>query len=412
MGRDSNFNPVDAARKKEKQKDLKRNRDLRKQHREAALKKMTSMEIQQEIDRINGLERRGLADQHQLQRRKKLQEELTEARNRDEVKIDEKTGKLQGSRYSRYSFLISSLSYVYFQARRAEERKKAAEQQTVVVKGLEDIVGSEKKEEEKDSKERQDEKQNHTRITDDACASPVNNQQLLSSHPLPRHLRPWLEAPPGLKRPPYQPTLIQQQRSHYTTTQISPQSYHQYTAQNQLSTPSQLITKDDIIHIPMPDKTVRGSAKTADYTAYTPPPPSQPRSHPRYPSHAVPEEEIDPMDPNPETARDYKHKKYNRGNNQQLPNIADQTTTTSSSLPTSQTQIATTTTTTTGITRSLPTPTFIPTSVLVRNRVTSLNKHLSMPSGSVNPAPTVGPDPSYAPNTIGAEYDKFMREVA
>jgi WW domain binding protein 11 len=52
MGKEKKVNPVDAARRKEKLKDLKRNRELRKQHRDVALHKMTPQDIQDEILKI------------------------------------------------------------------------------------------------------------------------------------------------------------------------------------------------------------------------------------------------------------------------------------------------------------------------------------------------------------------------
>lgn len=55
MAKERKLNPVDAARKKEKAKELKRNKELRKQHREQTMKQMTPDEIREEINKINRL---------------------------------------------------------------------------------------------------------------------------------------------------------------------------------------------------------------------------------------------------------------------------------------------------------------------------------------------------------------------
>jgi hypothetical protein len=53
MAKDKQVNPVEAARRKEKAKELKRNRDLRKQHRDVALHQMTADAIREEINKIS-----------------------------------------------------------------------------------------------------------------------------------------------------------------------------------------------------------------------------------------------------------------------------------------------------------------------------------------------------------------------
>ena len=60
------MNPVDAARKKEKVKELKRNRDLRKAQREVQLKRMTPEEISEQITKITRLGQQQLCAAHSL----------------------------------------------------------------------------------------------------------------------------------------------------------------------------------------------------------------------------------------------------------------------------------------------------------------------------------------------------------
>ena len=55
MPKERRVNPVDAARRAEKAKDLKRNRALRKAHREATIQQMTPADISEEIAKITRL---------------------------------------------------------------------------------------------------------------------------------------------------------------------------------------------------------------------------------------------------------------------------------------------------------------------------------------------------------------------
>ena len=89
MAKDRELNPVAAQRKKEKAKELKRNRELRKQHRETTLHSMTPDDIEQQLSKIRRLERSGQVDAHVLQKRQKLEEEMVEARKRQQIQADE-----------------------------------------------------------------------------------------------------------------------------------------------------------------------------------------------------------------------------------------------------------------------------------------------------------------------------------
>ena len=107
MPKDRELNPVAAQRKKDKAKELRRNRDLRKQHREATLHSLTPDAIEQQLGKIRRVERGGggVVDVHVVQKRQRLEVELVEARKRQQLQME-------------------------------EEQKRASEQQpTVVIKG-------------------------------------------------------------------------------------------------------------------------------------------------------------------------------------------------------------------------------------------------------------------------------------
>ena len=89
MPKERELNPVAAQRKKEKAKELKRNRELRKQHRDATLHAMTPDDIEQQLSKIRRVERSGQVDVHVVQRRVRLEAEMEEARKRQAMQVEE-----------------------------------------------------------------------------------------------------------------------------------------------------------------------------------------------------------------------------------------------------------------------------------------------------------------------------------
>ena len=92
MAKDRDVDPVTAQRRKEKAKEAKRNRDIRKAHRDATLHAMTPDAIEEQLGKIRRLERSGTVDAHVLQKKQRLEAEVVEARKRQQA-AEEEEGK-------------------------------------------------------------------------------------------------------------------------------------------------------------------------------------------------------------------------------------------------------------------------------------------------------------------------------
>lgn len=118
------LHPVDQERKQQKKKDILKNKKVRQQTREIALKRRTVEKIDEEIDKIKRSESMGTADEKLLQRKKVLEAAKEAALKKQ--KEDE------------------------------EKRKRAEKEAPLVIRGLTKIVGaaSKKKEQSKSSSKR------------------------------------------------------------------------------------------------------------------------------------------------------------------------------------------------------------------------------------------------------------------
>ena len=294
-------------------------------------------------------ERAGLADAHQLDRRKKLEEELTEARKRE-------------------------------QARREEEKKRAAER-PIVVRGLDKILGrGDGSPNQADSSGDDDEDADVPSAaapTAEAVSAPSVPEAALPEHIVDaeKNLRVWLEEPPGLRKPPYMPAFSGQRppgvRSEADIPLLVPSSLSAYPPPPGSPLPPPP---------PPPSRLAEPSAERIPWPSarpYPPPPPPPPSAqspyqavhHPRaprpapYPVYSASSSppEIDPMDPNPDTALDRWKKEQTRGSGGGYGRGRGANAGAPSSAAPPQPPPA-------PVRRALPRPAFVPTNLLVKNR--------------------------------------------
>ena len=83
-------NPADAERKKDAERRKKANAEARRKQREDALKKASVSDLKEEMEKITRAEKSGMADSHALDRRKRLEKELEEARIREKAAKERK----------------------------------------------------------------------------------------------------------------------------------------------------------------------------------------------------------------------------------------------------------------------------------------------------------------------------------
>ena len=255
------MNPVDDARRKEKAKELKRNRELRKAHREEALQRMTVAELNDEIVRITRLGQLQQSappafpphlDSPHIERLllTRVCGVATACRSdgagrcapvgQEEEAGGGAAGDAQaGAGRHRHGLhrrtppltaahplpVRSALCPRGLQERREVEKKRATEQ-PVLVKGLDKILGKAADEEKQDGEEEKD--SGHS-ATADIDGSEKGASAGGPAKPLPEHivdaatnLRVWLEEPPGLRKPPYMPEVCTSTRTAAHTPLATP----------------------------------------------------------------------------------------------------------------------------------------------------------------------------------------------
>ena len=388
MPKDRELNPVAAHRKKEKAKELKRNRELRKQHRDAALHAMTVDDIEQQLSKIRRLERSGQADVHVVQKRQRLEAEVVEARKRQQLQAD-------------------------------EEMKRATEPQpTIVIKGsahsvpnradlhadmcscycnpfsllcpycmlcccvsirLDKIVGKgESKQSEEPGKEEKanSSEKDSSAVSSQSAPGPIDPAVELGIV-VPPGQRLWLDEPPGLRKPPYLPPPPTTVSSSSSLPLIAPSSLSapRPSPHSQSSWPPPT-AEQPIIRIPLPSTPQPPAWQPSTHQLLPRPPPPPARPSPAAPSHShagfrgarppprssssdAEPPEIDPLDPNPDTALDSWNRGRGRGRGTSSP------TTTAAPPPPVRSMPAA------PAFRIIPRPAFVPTNLLVKNRPVS-----------------------------------------
>ena len=303
------------------------------------------------------------------------------------------------------------------QLRREEERRRAAAQ-PVVVKGLDKLLGRDVPSAEESKEDTAASTPPHPSDSSPASSrAPAAPSNPLSDHIVDAatNLRVWLEEPPGLRRPPYMPAFTRQRPPgvHPDIPLIAPSHQPRPPPSHSPLPPSSLPMPPPPSHSPasqaaprpvdsLPPPRPPPPPQPPSYAAPHPPRPQPPPSYSVQSSSSSPE--IDPLDPNPDTALDRWKRDQARqtGHSRQRPPHASAPGPAPPPAP-----------------RAIPRPAFTPTHLLVNRpkaAVAPPPANVSRPaSAAVKAAPAVSAAAGAAPRSAvvrsraEVEYEALMR---